>query len=273
MKYRGTLVVIFIFYSMAEVYSQVGGLSASKLSTLTTTTVPNSSVEFEPSIGVGFTRNMWNSDGALVPISAEDDSIFVGSNLFFRFTYGVSERLEIGATVPSDVNFLSFGAKYFIPFDEKLSFGVVAGVNAPIGNGGYRVFNKSINHLEYDPALAFGVIVSYLFNKDFSLDFDTQYQYHPGAKDEISLNAFDVFVNSDLGYYFVNGIQGIIGINYSGYFTGENNLGSYRVAMNVGATIERAKNFILVFSFPFDIIGKNTNRYYGFSLALTIMID
>jgi hypothetical protein len=52
-----------------------------------------------------------------------------------------------------------------------------------------------------------------------------------------------------------------------------NDYNSYRLTINPGLTIEQAKNFILVLNFPYDTIGKNTNKSIGIAMALTIMIN
>ncbi len=53
----------------------------------------------------------------------------------------------------------------------------------------------------------------------------------------------------------------------------DKNKNGYRLTLNVGMTIERAKNFILVLNAPFDIAGKSTEKIYGAGFALTILIN
>ena len=208
-------IILIIFLLSEAIFSQAGGLSASKLTALSPTTVPKNSIEFEPAFGFGFSTDLWNENGTLVPIGGNPDTLLSAANFFFRFTYGVADNWEIGISVPSEMSYLSLAGKGEVLVLDRFSAAVLFGGNAPLGNGGYRIYNKGINHFEYNAALVGGGVFSYQFTKNLSLDTDVQLQRHLGISEDGEINRADFFLDSDFGYYFAQGLQAVAGIYYS----------------------------------------------------------
>jgi len=42
---------------------------------------------------------------------------------------------------------------------------------------------------------------------------------------------------------------------------------AYLLTLSAGLVVQTGKRFILAFSFPFDLVGKNVDRFNGFALA------
>ncbi|MDA3907303.1 MAG: hypothetical protein PF484_14620 [Bacteroidales bacterium] len=76
-----------------------------------------------------------------------------------------------------------------------------------------------------------------------------------------------------MGYYLLDRVNFIIGLNYNFQSYLSNNDNSQVLTLNTGVAIEKAENFILVLNAPFDILGKNEYQTIGFGLALTIILN
>ena len=258
-------IVLFGFQS----YSQVGGLSASKLGTLCASTVGEGNIEFEPSFAYSNTKHYFDGDGHLQALYQSSDSSKMFSGSAFRFTYGLIKDLEIGVSLPIDVSDVRFGAKYRLPFNgEKFATAILGGYTAIVGN---RVY--SLRHANHESTSSYyaGIIMTYNYTPKFSIDFDVQYQKHFVSTEDHHTQG--LYLNTDIGYYLLEKINFIVGLNYNFQSFSDREKNSHLLTLNTGLAIERAKHFILVLNAPFDIMGKNTYRTNGFGLALTILLD
>jgi len=263
---KKTLFVSLLIIISSLSFSQVGGLSASKLATLCTTPVPVNEIEFEPAFSSSFSNKVWTSDGT--PVSYLTDSISVESDFGFRFSYGVIKNLEIGIALPIDVSSISYGMKYKLPFENKISFGLLSGFNYPLGSQTISMVNHTF---ENTVSYVGGLVTTYQISDKFSIDADAQYQNYFQKTFEGYKN--DIFMNTDIGYFVVDGIQLVTGFNY--FQTNFDNSDTKRslLNLNLGITLERAENFIIVLNSPISLMGQNSLKSYGFGFALTIMID
>ncbi len=257
-----SLFIIISYFS----YSQIGGISASKLATLCTTTVPAKSLEFEPAFSSSFSNKVWTSDGTSATYLS--DSIATESDFGFRFSYGAIKNLEIGIALPIDVSTISYGMKYKLPFENKFSLGLLSGFNFILGN---QIMSKKNYTFENTPSYVGGLVTTYEFSDKFSIDADAQYQKY--FQNILENHKNDLFLNMDIGYFVSSGIQLVTGFNYSTTNFETNDMNSDLLSLNLGITIERAENFIIVINSPIDLIGHNTLKTNGFGFALTIMID
>ena len=263
-----TLLFIVSFLFALNVYSQIGGISASKLATPSSETVAVSSIEFEPSFSFASATNSFDYSGSRQALFSSEDSTLLFSTTGIRFTYGLAKNLEIGISLPSDVSTVSFGLKYRLPLDGKLTFALISGYNTIIGNGIY--VKRNATH-ESTSTVAGGLILSYKFTDKFSCDFNAQYIKHLHTTTEG--HSKGTYISSDFGYYLIENVDFIIGLNY--YYKDNiiPNNNSHLLTLNPGIAIEKAKNFILVLNSPIDLSGKNDYQSYGFGLALTILLD
>jgi len=258
--------IIVLIFSTLQVNAQVGGISASKLATICTQTVPAKKIEFEPSLSFAFAKKYWDSNSNKQIIN--QDSTLVASGASFRFSYGVAENLEIGAAIPVDMSTINYGIKYQFPYSGKLSFAVLGGFNLPLGN---QFYDKKRKFEDNTSQIVTGIVSSLALNGKTSIDFDAQFQKHTKKLETGHKN--DLFLNSDIGFYAKEGIQFAFGTNYyaSKYENAQNDV--QLLSLNAGITIEHAENFIVVLNTPIDVWGKNIEKFIGFGFALTILIE
>ena len=257
-----------LFFVLNNIYAQVGGLSASKLGTLCTEAVPAQAIEFEPFFSYASSSHFFDTNGESQSLFATSDSMQFFAASGFRFSYGLFKDFEIGVSIPVDVSMASFGAKYKLPIDGKLTFGLLAGYNSVIGNAVY--VRRNAVH-ESTSSLVGGLIMTYEASDKFSIDLNTQYQKH--INETAEGHDQGLFISSDFGYYAIENVNFIMGMyyNYKKHDVFEDN--AHLFTINPGIAIEKAENFILVLNAPIDLLGKNEFQTVGFGLALTIILD
>ncbi len=273
--YRMLIIVLAAIFSSSLVRGQIGGLSASKLSNISSDVIPKNVIEFEPSISADFSKGYWNSNSNFSSYNSTDDSLITSSDLFFRFTYGAIKNFEIGFTVPSSVENIEIGAKYRIPFsfNRKTSFGALAGINFPLGNQGYRFSENNNGGKLFSYGIAGGIIISHSFTNDFSVDVNAIAQKNFPSENKDDYNSASVFGGADFGYYFIKGVQAILGFNYSDLKFNDADLEQYSLVINIGISIERAKNYSIALNSPITIMGKNIDKTLGLGFALTMVFN
>jgi hypothetical protein len=259
--------ILLIITISRTITAQVGGISASKLATICTNTVPNKGIEFEPSFGIGFAKKAWDSDGKSNKLYLSDDSTKYSSGFNFRFTYGALKNWEIGMSVGSDIETISLGTKYKLLEINNTSVGILAGFKTPFGN---QARTKQNNLSSESPAVVGGLILCRQFNDNLSLDANFQYQFSTVSTSDNHKG--DYFVNADLGYYLPSRVQLLAGVYYSKNTFSQNENNAELFTIQAGTTIERSEKFILVLFVSQDIFGKNNEQTTGFGMALTIPI-
>lgn len=264
---RKLILALNMFFAISVAYSQVGGLSASKLGTYCAETVPAQSLEFEPTFYFASTTSYFNQNSDIHKLFMSEDSIQHFASTGFRFSYGLFENFELGVTIPIDISTISFGIKYKLPIDNKLEFGLMAGYNGIYGND---IYVKRNTVHESTSAYALGLICTYPFSDKLSIDFNAQYQTH--IHKTITNHKKGVYLSSDIGYYLLKNINFISGFSYSFRNNDAPEQNSYLFTFNPGIAIEKAERFILVLNSPVDLFGKNEYKTTGLGLALTILL-
>lgn len=262
------LLTISFLISINSFGQALGGLSASKLRSLNASTVEQGSMEFEPSFGFANAKKYFDENQKVQPLFSSSDSSQKFSGFGFRFTYGIMKNMEIGVSMPIDMSELKLGGKYLLPFDGKLKLSLLGGYNMILGN---RIFALRNTLHENTPSAILGFAITFDISEKMSIDFDAQFQKHM-IKTADGHNQ-GIYLNTDAGYYILNGINFILGVNYNCQNYTASNKNSYVLSLNAGLTIERARNFILVLNAPFDILGRNEYQTKGFGMALTILLD
>ncbi len=273
MKLFFTSIVLFVAVLLETGHAQIGGLSASKLSAINSETVPRFTIEFEPSFVIGYAKRYWDRYGKNKSLFKDTDSLQVISEMDFRFTYGVTSRWEMGFTLPTGMKFLSLGSKYRFLKKDKYALAVLNGFNLPLGNHVYHITYRHNTKSEYDVNILLGLAATYTFNQKFSVDLNPVLQSHLDRGFSHLVQHVDVFFNTDFGYYFTDGFQGIIGVYYFKTRGGLNSNYAQKLTVNPGFTIEKARHFIIVMNFPFDVWGRNSEIQVGMGFALTIWIN
>ncbi len=269
---RNNLSFFFILLFSASLFAQIGGLSASKLAALNTETVPQFTIEFEPSFNFGYAKNRWNIYGHVEPMFKKNDSLETHSEMDFRFTYGITSKWEMGFSLPSDASYLSFGSKFRFWEMKNISLALLNGFNLLLGNHRYCTKYAQNNSTSYAINPLLGLAISYRFSRRFSVDINPVFQSHFDPNAAHFGRHLDSFINADFGYYLWPKFQTILGIYY---FTMNTPSRSHKqkLSLNPGFTLEKAKHFILVLNFPVDIWGINSDRQAGCGFALTIWIN
>jgi len=120
-------------------------------------------------------------------------------------------------------------------------------------------------------SLAGGFALTQQFSSRLSLDMDLQYQHVLSRN--LSLSK-DVFLDTDLGYYVYHHklqLTGGLSFNHNNFKINDHK--AYRLTFNPGLTIETGKSYIIVIYLPIDLLGREVERAYGFSLAFTLGFD
>lgn len=257
---------IFIVFSLIvmNVSGQIGGLSGSKLNSLCVDPVDKYQLEFEPGFYHLTSKKNWNETGTLVNSFASGDSLFNESALRFRFTYGVTARMEIGVTVPGDMSFGSWGVKYEVFNKNKSAFALIGGINTPFGNQTWKQ-KSEVSALQ----AGIGAIYTWSPTEAFSTDFSIQgARFFP--KPEQSATKF-FSVSADAGYYFFDGkLQLASGLGYQKIYN--TNLDQYLVTLYPGVTIETGEDFVITIIHSVDVAGRNIEKQHITDLSFTFTI-
>jgi len=260
--------MIFVFFfSSIIAKAQVGGISGSKLDAYCVDVVDHHKLEFEPAFFHFSSRTTWDDDGHLEDIYGSSDSIFHNTGINFRFTYGLWDKLEIGASISTDLQISHWGARYVLFQKKKIGLAVIAGANIPFGN---KVIDKSHRLANNLASVGGGAVFSAQFSENLSFDFNGQYMAFIKTTDQKHKGSY--YFNADIGYYvFKHQLQLIAGLGYQQSvfeaFT------SSTLTVYPGVTIETGKNYIIVVSVPFDVYGNNSNKNTGLAFAVTFTFD
>ena len=247
--------------------AQVQGVSAEKIGAVNPSVVLLRNVEFEPAFGYLWSKKTFDDNGKLIPLSKETDSINILRALGFRFTYGFAKNFEAGGLITSDLNNFSLGVKYRLFAHKKFSGAALLGTtfsnesDIVLRNTGF--FGKTAS-------LAGGFSFANKLGKHFSVDYDFQYQ---NLFDGYKSYADNYYIHADAGYMLKGNHLMIAGLAWQYNHYKYDKKDAYLLTLNLGTAIMTGRTFILVFNFPFDLIGKNTDRFNGLTFALTIILD
>lgn len=259
-----TLVSLLFIFSQQISIGQIAGISGSKISAFSYDPIPKHKVEFEPTFNITRDNKFWNEDSELMDL----DSFVVSSSLCWRITYGLSDNIEVGLSVPSNVSNGSLGIKAYLYGGDVFNLTAMAGTNIALGNRVYDKDNPSIDDLSN---YGLGLVGSLVFDEKRSIDINFQIQdYFKNDVDEVPTSSY--FFNADYGGRALNeNLLFILGSGYQFYKTDE--LTQSKWTLYPGISIEYAKNYLIVINTSFDLTGKNMEKQFGFSLSLTTIWD
>ena len=259
-------IIIALLLISINITAQVAGTSASKLNAVCVDVVDDKKVEFEPGFYHSTTNKFWDNDSKLQNQFSSDSTNHI-SSMYMRVTYGLFNKMELGLVVPLDMSAIDFGMRYIISQREKIGFAVIAGVNAPLGNA---IVQKDKHTILNTAQIGLGGVVTYDFNKDFSIDFNTGYGKYFN-QDNID---YLTYLSADAGYYFFNHqFQVVTGLGYKYFKHNETVDNQFLLTFYPGITIETGERYILVLTSPVDIYGENIIKTFNLGFALTIIID
>lgn len=247
--------------------AQVGGISGSKLGAVCVDVVDHKKIEFEPGFYHSRASKYWANDGELENIYSTADSSRAVTGMYFRFTYGLWDRLEIGTSISTDLMVSSWGARFIVLQKKKMRVAVIAGANIPFGN---REIDNKTRFSELLTSVGGGGVLSARLTENLSVDFNAQYMAFMKETDNHSKGTW--YFNADMGYYFFKRqFQVVAGLAYQDAVY--ENFTSQILTVYPGVTIETGKNYIIVISAPFDVYGVNSLKNAGINFALTLTFD
>ena len=256
-----------ILFSSNIIRAQVGGLSGSKLNAFCVDVVDHKKIEFEPSFFHHSSKTSWNDDGHLDNIYGSSDSVIHNTGINFRFTYGLWDKLEIGASVSTDLQLSNWGLRYILYQKKKIGIALIACANIPFGN---KVVDQSARLADNLASIGGGAVFSAQFSENFSLDINAEYMAFIRTTNDKHKGSY--YINADVGYYILkHQIQFIAGLGYQ-----QSNFAQFNssiLTVYPGVTIETGKNYIVVISVPFDAYGVNATKNVGVMIALTLTFD
>ncbi len=264
MKY----ILISIFFGIyTSTFAQIGGLSGTKLSSLNSGVLHNKSIEFEPGFFHSRTSKYWDGNSSLHSIYSTTDSLNIITGMYFRFTYGLMDKLELGVSISNDMSMSQFGIKIPIINKEKYGISIISGANIPLGN---TSIDTKLRTSSYHTSYGLG-IVSSIYSTD-KLSFDMSAQYMRFITDSWQQNKGGYYLNFDMGYYVFNKQLMLIAAAAYSHFE-IHNTNHEVLTLIPGISVETGKNYGFSLSFPMDIYGRRENKNSAVNFILTLSFD
>ena len=242
------------------VNAQVVGVSANKLTLLSASILDKGSFEFEPAFSVFNSNNIFNERGNLSRIAEHN----ISSSLDFRLTAGLTDNLEVGTSISSNIEEINFGSKYLLINNDDFGFVLSGGFSLPAGN---KVLSDSEVRNELLYTATFGPVLSYNISDKSSIDFALSYTTAIGK-----VKFDDLFYGGiGWGYSFSEKLQAVLEV--AGYACFDNELCSGKLSVFPGFTYDIIENFSFAYGFQYDFMGKNEDGGFGYFGAFTISFN
>ncbi len=261
------IIIALLLVSSAPLMAQIGGLSASKLSSLTVDVVNHKKVEFEPGFFHARASKYWNQDRVLKNYYSTSDSLRMLTGMYFRFTYGLWNNLEMGVSLSSDMSLSQWGMRYVVMQKKNIALAAIAGLNIPLGN---TPVDKRLRAGSNSSQAGIGVVGSLFSDKNLSLDFTAEYMHF--IDQQFAQDKGGLYLSLDVGYYIWDRQLQLIGA--ASYQNVDSREGTHEVlTLYPGITIETGKDYIIVLAFPFDVYGRREAKNTWINFALTLTFD
>jgi hypothetical protein len=259
--------LLILAFSLSSLQSQIVGISNDKLVVVGAEVIGPKTFEFEPGFGYLWSTKTFDENGKLVSLNPESDSTQVLQALGFRFTYGFAKNFEIGTSITSDLNTFGLGIKY--TFLEKDRNVLAAFLGTTFSNeSDFVLRNTGI----FGKTASVGGGFAYMakFSEKLSLDIDVQYQ---NVFDNKQSYSDDIFSAAEIGYRFPKRVQLIGGFNFRYNHFKIDRPDAWLLTFNPGITVNPGKSFVMILYSPFDLIGRNVDKFNGLIFALTITLQ
>ncbi len=254
-KYLFILLLVSLSVTAA---AQISGISDSKVGAISADVVPVGVLEFGPSFSTSRTASEWSSDGL-----NKMDKTSTSSSVNWGLTFGLAKSIEIGVSMPADFSSASWGLKSTLITKDVFSFAAMVGVTMPFGNRTFDPDNRSIDDLSL---YGIGLITSWNFTEQSSVDFSIQYQDY--FKSIGAESPGGLFINLDYGHYVADGkLLLILGTGYQQ--TDNMNLATHVFSVSPGISIEYSDKYLILLNTQHDLLGKNISKSVGFNIGLT----
>jgi hypothetical protein len=259
-----TVLIIIILALSINTFGQIGGLSSAKISSLTAAVIPDKSIEFEPGFFHSRSNQYWDINSSLQDTYSTSDSISLITGMYFRVTYGLWNKLEVGVSISNDLSLSQWGIRYKVLQNNKFGLAIISGLNLPWGN---KSINEKLRVSSNIAKAGIGFVGSIYSTPKLSFDFSAQYLnflQQPNDKDR-----GEFVLSFDAGYYiFNNQVQLLAASNYRHV---NNSICNHQVLTIVpGFSIETGNNYAIAIAFPFDVYGKSETKNTAINFALTL---
>ena len=254
--------------------AQLGGIAGLKIVTFHPDPIPKKTVEFEPTFNVSRSSGFFDRSSF-----TGSDTIEIESNLSWRLTYGLSDRIEVGMNFQSDVVFGNFDFKVKLNDSDKLRFGAVGGLGVPLGNRSFSFSNPSIDDVSN---YTLGIIGTYETDSLTSIDFNflvTDYfrdvfeisdMPMPGIRQRLTGTTLNM--SAEVGSYFL--AENILLVGGLGYFTTAiDNFWEAGLFGVSGVAIEIYNNYVFTFGATYTLHGINQPRTLALGFSFTTIWD
>lgn len=248
------LFLLIIFSTISS--AQVAGISSGKLLVTNADVLEKGSIEFEPAFSVLSCSRHYNNDWDAENLNGKN----VQSDLCFRLTAGITDNLEIGTSISSDVSNVSLGAKYLIIKSEDFGFLVSSGLTLPAGN---KFISDSSGESADPYQFIISPVVSFAITEKSSLDFSVAYT-RSFTNDE---HKNQYYFGLGYGYNVTDKLQLVTELGGFGCFHSELCSAEYFIAP--GFTYDVSDSFSFTLGMQYDLTGKNHEQYSGYFAAFT----
>jgi len=260
LKFLLAMVVVGAVNNFA--FSQVQGVTPSKINALNHATIGKGSLEIEPNYGFCHSKKKWTVNGESEPLFSMPDSSIAEHMLSLRMAYGISDLLDVGSFIGENFSSLSF--RYSTKGDGKLGIAFIGGVNFPVG-----VTNINTEKSEDETSTyAVGIAASYQLGSSTSIDANFQYQDFFSGSRALPNSQFFTFI--DIGHYIKNNTILLIAsigqqVDYSNFDYAQ------KVTFYPGVAFEQWERLAIALNGSFDIFGNDMDKVNGFSAAFTFV--
>lgn len=218
-------------------------------------------VEFEPNFAYNYYTDSWDDNGTLV----KSDTSYLASSLSWRFTYGVTDRFEIGMMTNSDFSFVNWAVKLDLFEKNKHQFGIMLGLDNNYGNRQYSTSNPDPDALD---TYGIGLIYTWAINEVHSLDANIQYNNYFSTE---LINSHTIFYSLDYGRYFNENYLVVLAASYQ--HQDETFHGSKFLFLSPGVSMEHSEKYQIAINANYPILGSNAPKAWGYNIALTLCLE
>lgn len=257
-KITSIIASIFIIPSL---FSQVGGISTSKLNTNAPETIGKNALEVEADFTFIGGNKQFDNHRSVETLPEN----FNDAELGVRMAYGISDKTDVGAYLDEELTILNLSGRYHFLDHEKFNVGTIAGFNVPLREA-FKA--HSLHDEDNTTAYVIGLTSSYYFSDCLSIDSDFQIQNYFKHLD--NHHKEDIFINTDVGFQASEKWLIMTGVNYVFSHYTESIDNSENLTINPGVAFFPSNTiFNCTINFPFSVYGKNSEKQNGVQFAWT----
>ena len=258
------LCALFLFtllILMGTSYSQVAGLSNSKVEVLSTDSVEPGQFEFEAAFDVQKSREFVSQGGEKTSL----DGVLLSSGMGMRMTAGFEYGIEAGLSFPVDVSSVGGGIKWRFLSNGKKSLAFIGGVEL-ITESGFISSDSS-----QGGSYTGGIIVGY--NSGKKMSFDADFSLTSYTSDGLGIPDRLLVYDLGIGYMLTEALQTVLEIAVSNSSFTNSEYDNSKSILTSGYTFKINDAMLVVMGIQFDLKATNDYKGYTFLSGFTFTID